>query len=420
MRQTWDAVFVGGGAAGLAGAIMLKRLCGSASVLILEKGSRVGKKLLATGNGTCNFSNRDATVARYHGQNPGFPAAALAAFPPSDAAAFMASIGVETEVRDNGRMYPLCASAAAVLDCLRGEAAARGVEILCDAAVMGIQPQDGGFVVRTAQDTIKTACVAVTAGGAASPSLGGCTDGYALLTALGHRKTPLFPSIVQVRTDPTFVRAVKGLRVDGTVSLWLNGAPVASETGEILFTEYGLSGPAVMQISRVAGDWERNKKGELTAHLDLLPGISDETLAKKLSQRKLQLSCRTLEDFLTGLLQKRLGQTVLRTVKVTPLTREVNTLTDADLSAIVSGIKDWTLAVTGTQGFGGAQVTGGGIDTSDFDPFMMESKKHPGLYAAGEVLDVDGDCGGFNLHWAWASACAVATALSARLKLEEE
>ena len=184
MRQTWDAVFIGGGAAGLAGAIMLKRLCGAASVLIVEKAPRVGKKLLATGNGTCNFSNRNATPLHYHGADPTFPTTALTAFPPSDAAAFFASIGVESEVRANGRMYPLCGSAAAVLDCLRAECAARGVEILCDTAVTAIQPKDGGFVLKTSGEPISAACVAVTAGGAASPSLGGCSDGYALLTAL--------------------------------------------------------------------------------------------------------------------------------------------------------------------------------------------------------------------------------------------
>ena len=415
MRKTWDAVFIGGGAAGLAGAIMLKRLCGDASVLIVEKAPRVGKKLLSTGNGTCNFSNRDATAVHYHGAHPAFPAAALTAFPPSDAAAFFASVGVESEVRANGRMYPLCASASAVLDCLRAECTACGVEILCDTAVTAIKPQNGGFLLNTTNEPIETSCVAVTAGGAASPSLGGCGDGYALLTALGYKKTPIFPSIVQVRTDTEFVRAVKGLRVDGTVSFCLDGAPVASETGEILFTEYGISGPAVMQVSRAAGDWERTKKGVLTAHIDLLPSISAETLAKKIEGRKNQFKNRPLEDFLTGLLHKRIGQTVLRAVKATPLTRLTGTLTDEECAAIASGIKDWKLTVTGTQGFGGAQVTAGGIDTADFEPYTMESKKHPGLFAAGEVLDVDGDCGGFNLHFAWASACAAASAMSARL-----
>ena len=415
MRKTWDAVFIGGGAAGLAGAIMLKRLCGEASVLIVEKGQRVGRKLLATGNGTCNFSNREANALQYHGQDPAFPAAALTAFPPSDAAAFFASIGVESEVRSNGRMYPICASASAVLDCLRAECAARGVEVLCDTAVTAIEPQKGGFLLKTAGEPIETKLVAVTAGGAASPSLGGCADGYALLTALGYKKTPLFPSIVQVRTDTAFVKAVKGLRVDGTVTFRLNGTPVASETGEILFTEYGISGPAVMQISRVVGDWERAKKGELTAHIDLLPAMPADTLKEKLNTRKLLFANRSLEDYLTGLLHKRIGQTVLRYVKVVPLTREAGSLTEEETKAIADGIKNWTLTVTGTQGFGGAQVTAGGIDTADFEPYTMESKRHPGLFAAGEVLDVDGDCGGFNLHFAWASACAAASAMSERL-----
>ena len=223
----------------------------------------------------------------------------------------------------------------------------------------------------------------------------------------------VFPSIVQIRTDTAFVKALKGVRVDGTAALRLDGRRLAAEAGEILFTEYGLSGPAVMQISRHAAAWEQEgRPGRLEAELDLLPTLSWEALADRLAQRR-ELPGRRLEDYFTGLLQKRLGQTVLRAAGCGPLTNPAASLTDKDVRRLASLVKGWRIAVTGTQGLAAAQVTAGGILTKDFDPATLESRRVKGLYAAGEVLDIDGDCGGFNLQWAWASAFAAARAMAA-------
>ncbi len=409
----WDAAIVGGGAAGLAAAIMLRRARPDGAVLVLEKAPRTGRKLLATGSGTCNLTNLTASPARYHGRDNSFTAPALAAFPPQAAVDFFASLGLVCRARDNGRVYPLCENAAAVLDCLRLELQSRGVEERCGCPVTRMEREGrGGFVLTTPEGPVHAARVLVAAGGAAAPSLGGGADGYGLLTALGHTKTPLFPTIVQLKTDTTFVKAVKGLRVEGTVSLWLDGRQLAAETGEILFTEYGLSGPAAMQISRFAADWERRRQGTMEAQLDLLPTIDDKKIPPLLYDRRQALGGRTLEDFLTGLLQRRLGQTVLRAAKVLPFTRQAGSLTDEELSAVAKTLKGWRLPITGTTGFGGAQATAGGISTAEFDPRTLESRQVPGLYAAGEVLDVDGDCGGFNLQWAWASAHAAAEAMA--------
>ena len=190
----------------------------------------------------------------------------------------------------------------------------------------------------------------------------------------------------------------------------LDDKELAAQTGEVLFTDYGLSGPAVMQISRAAADWERRKKGALCARLDLLPQWSAEALTARIKERR-QLPGRTLEELLTGLLHKRVGQTVLRVAEVLPLTRPADSLTDEECARVAATIKHWRLPVTGTQGFGGAQVTAGGIDAARVDAHTMAIKGLPGLYAAGEVLDVDGDCGGFNLQFAWSSAYVAARAM---------
>ena len=412
-----DALFIGGGAAGLCGALMLKRRAPQRSVVVLEKAPRVGKKLLATGNGTCNLSNIHADKTRYHGLDTSFTDTVLRAFSPEDARAFFAAIGVKTEVRDNGRIYPECASAAAVLDCLRLALDEAGVTVICDTTATKLTPKNGAWEVATVDkdgkgETLYAKNVIVAAGGCASPKLGGCGDGYDLLAPLGHERTALTPSIVTLKTDTTFVKAVKGLRVDATVTL-SDGKKTCSETGEVLFADYGLSGPAVMQVSRLAGEWERKKQGELTLSLDLCPTVSEAELFETLKARRAELSDRLLEDFLTGLFQRRVGQTMMKVAKVLPFTRKSATLTDDELKAIANALKKWEFSVAGTTGFANAQVTAGGVKTDAFDAHTMQSKRHRGLYAVGEVLDVDGDCGGFNLHFAWASAfvcaCAVAS-----------
>lgn len=411
--MTFDCIIIGGGAAGLAAAAFLGRFAdGKRRILLLEKGPRVGKKLLATGNGTCNLTNVTAGADRYHGDAT-LAEKILKALTVDETRRFFEEIGVDTIVREDNKVYPRSAQAAAVLDALRLELEAQGVEVRCDAAVTGLRPVKGGWQVAVDKETFSAAQVLVTVGGAAAPSLGGSAEGYRLLTDLGYQKTPLFPSIVQIRTAPDFVRAVKGIRVDATVTVSRDGRPLATNTGEVLFADYGLSGPAVMQISRPIGDWERQKKGSMTATLDLFPDMSKEALGNRLSQRS-RLPGRTLEDLFTGLLHKRVGQTVLRVAGIGPLTRGADTLTAAECALAAATAKAWVFPVTGTQGFGGAQVTAGGIRTVDFDPSTLMSRKHPGLYAAGEVLDVDGDCGGFNLQFAWSSAYVAAKAIATK------
>ncbi len=402
MAKQWHTLIVGGGASGLAAAVFCARRIGGERVILLEKAPRVGKKLLATGNGTCNITNRRADASHYHGADASFTVPVLQAFPPQSCIDFFASLGVVCSSREEGREYPLCEQAAAVLDCLRLELKALGVTERCDTAVTAIRHEKGGFTVVTENETWYAEHVILATGGAAAPALGGSAQGYALATALGHKKTPLFPSIVQVKTDTTFIKAMKGLRTDVTVSFVLDGKPLCSQTGELLFTEYGVSGPAVMQISRVVGDWERRKNGTMEAVIDLLPTLSKEALMAQLSSRPV----RTAEDFLTGLLHKRIGQTVCRAAGLS--------LDDAvtEYSRLAQVIKRFTVKVMGTQGFGGAQVTAGGIDTRDVDPVTLQSRLVSHLHLIGELLDVDGDCGGYNLHWAWASAYAAAQAVS--------
>ncbi len=409
----YDLIIVGGGAAGLAAAVFVTKEKPGCRVLVLEKNPRVGKKLMATGNGTCNLTNITATAADYHGA-PRLAEQALKALTIPQTLAFFTSIGVDCVTREDGKVYPASEQAGSVLDALRLTAEAGGVTILCEKKADRLAKTKAGWSVRAGEECFFAPYVLITVGGAAAPALGGSAEGYRLLTDQGCEKTPLFPSIVQVRTATDFVRSVKGIRVDATLSLSLNGKELARNTGEVLFTDYGLSGPAVMQISRPVGNWERQKKGEMTACLDLLPSWNKQDLTARIMERS-GLPGRTLEDLLTGLVHKRVGQTVLRVAGVLPLTRPSDTLTHTEAVSVADTLKGWCLSVTGTQGFGGAQVTAGGIAATEVNGDALELKRLPGVYAAGEVLDVDGNCGGYNLQFAWSSAYMVAKAIVSRL-----
>ncbi len=406
-----SVVIVGGGAAGLVAAVVAARRIGGEHVLILEKQARVGKKLLATGNGTCNLSNIHAAVNTYHGTDPAFVKEALAGFSPVDAMAFFASIGLRTVVREDGRIYPLCAQASAVLDCLRMELDRLGVRVQCETTVISLKPGKNNVLVKTDKETFTASRVLIAAGGAASSSLGGSAEVYRLLTDLGHEKTPLFPSIVQIRTEKDVVKAVKGIRVDAALSLVWNDKTVAESEGEILFADYGVSGPAAMQIGRAAADWERRKKGTMCLVLDVLPSMTFEDVKNDLKERREMDPTRTLEHLLTGLLQKRLAQTVIKAAGFS-LSQTAGSLCDKSIAHLASALKSWSLPVIGTAGMNAAQVTAGGLSTKQFDSKTMASKCVSGIYAAGEVLDIDGECGGFNLQWAWSSAYAAAAAMT--------
>ena len=240
--------------------------------------------------------------------------------------------------------------------------------------------------------------VIVAAGGLAGRQLGGSDAGYELLASLGHRCTKLYPSLVQLRTDPTWVRSCKGVRAQAAATLLQGENVLAQETGEVQFTDFGVSGPCIFSLARYCA----GRRGMLAVVLDLCPCLDEGEIIDHLTARRERFPELTLENYLTGLLHNRLGRTVLRERKLA-LTQTAASLTKNDIARIAAGIKAFRIDVLGPMDLSQAQVTAGGMKTSEFDPVTLESRLVPGLYATGEVLDVDGDCGGFNLQWAWSS-----------------
>ncbi len=389
-----DVMIIGGGASGMMAALTAAQTAGR-QVLLLERQSRLGRKLLASGNGRCNLSNTDLSQTHYHGEAPSFCAFALHEFDAAWTQRFFRSLSLLTVVEHGGRVYPASDSANSVADVLRlhlEQAANVRIESGCE--IDTLRCRRGRFCAQATDGrSFEADRVIVCAGGAAGAKLGGVDLGYRLLRSFGHSRTALYPALVQLRTDTTYVRALKGVRCQALVR-----AGAHSACGELQFTEYGVSGPVIFELSRCISTGEAAPR----LLLDLLPQTPEAELLRLLEQRCTALPGLKAEDLLTGMLHNRLGRTLLRSCGYS-LEQCCGSFDAAARSRIAHAVKHFPLEVTGVMGMDAAQVTAGGIRTAEFDPQTMESRLCPGLYAAGEVLDIDGDCGGYNLQWAWAS-----------------
>lgn len=384
---------IGGGASGMMAALTASECCEN-EVLLLERQARLGRKLLATGNGRCNLSNTNASLPHYHGLKAEFCRFALEEFSVEQTLAYFRSLGLLTVQEEGGRIYPASDSANSVADVLRLHLEQRNnVRLMTGCEVSEIRKRKNGFVISLGDDALQCDAVIICAGGVAGGKLGGTDSGYRLLSALGHSRSKLYPALVQIKTDPALVRSLKGVRCEAVVRFGGN-----ERTGELQFTDYGLSGPVIFELSREIS----TSGGKGTVAVDLLPQIGEGKLKLLLAQRVNELPRLPAEHLLVGMLHNRLGRTILRACGYS-FEQPCGSLKTADLKRIAQKIKNLQLEVQGVMGMDAAQVTAGGILTAEFDPTTMESRLCPGLYAAGEVLDIDGDCGGYNLQWAWSS-----------------
>lgn len=362
---------IGGGAGGLAAAIAAARA--GADVTIWEKANRVGKKILKTGNGRCNLSNQYVRASAYN--HPDFVTPVLAETGCSELLDFFHELGLWTVADSEGRIYPRSDTAASVLDVLRLGCAEAGAREVCSTEVSALRPEKGGWRVELQNGAYHHADAVIVATG----------GGTNLLKGLEHPTVPFSPVLCPLRTDIGPIRGLTGLRVKCRARLIQGKKVIADERGEILFRDYGVSGILALDLSRFA------EKGQILS-LDLMPELSEEALLGKLWAR-MELD-RSPEEFLTGVFHRRVSEALLRLAGGTD---------PEDLTRV---IKHLTLEVYGHGDTANAQVTRGGADVSAFDPHTLASLRYPGLYAIGEALDIDGRCGGYNLHWAFASGLA--------------
>ncbi len=379
---------IGGGASGLCAAI--EALNTGAAVIVYERLPRVGKKILSTGNGRCNLSNTHIDADCYRGDKTLVNAVLKSRF--ADTEGFFNSLGVLLTEED-GRLYPRSQSAASVIDALRFAATSLGCRFETDTPITDIRQLKDAFLLN---NTFHADAVILACGGAASPDLGSDGSGFALLESLGHTVNAVRPALVSLCCADSYFKSLKGIRAKGGAILLCEGNTVGSDYGEIQFTEYGLSGIPIFNLSRFIDEKSNHR---YVIHLDLCTDIPSSDLETFLLSFAAIGTIPTAADVLSGLLPKRLGEAVLKRCGISPADTPMVLAEKAP--EIAAAIKSFAAQVNRTSGFRAAQVTAGGLSSKEINPVTLESKKVPKLYVCGELLDVDGICGGYNLHLAW-------------------
>lgn len=388
---------VGGGAAGMMAAITAAR-CG-ALVTLLEGKDRPGKKILSTGNGKCNLGNEKLDTEEYYTESPNFLEKCLGRFGTADTVAFFQEIGLMLK-RKGGYLYPMSEQASSVLDVLRHELHRQKVHVITDCKIEAVEMVGAGIRLKGGGKMYCFDRVILACGGQAAPKTGSDGSGYRLAEKLGHSLIPVVPALVQLRCREGFLKAVAGVRADVLLTAAAGDGALIQERGELQLTDYGISGIPVFQVSRMVNYILRKEK-EVEIRLDFLPDITEEALRQLAADRKhLQRGC-TVEAFFTGLLNKKLMLLFVRLAGL-KAAEDAASADQKKMSLVYRLCKCFTVHVIGSNSFDNAQVCAGGVPLDEVTG-QLESRKAPGIYFAGEILDVDGRCGGYNLQWAWCS-----------------
>lgn len=411
-----DVTVIGGGAAGLVAAITAARY--GAKTLIIEHMDRVGKKILSTGNGKCNYTNALQGVSYYRGEDPAFVLPIFKQFGQKDTVKFFRELGIYPKVR-KGYFYPASEQASAVLDVLRLECDYQNIAIHTSCHIKSIQNTQNGYRINTDNDIISTRRIIFATGLLAAPKTGSDGSAFPLIQKLGHHLIEVVPALVQLQGKQSFFKALAGIRVEAAIHLYIKESRlkkekasvlgdmtgwqlVCTETGELQLTDYGISGIPVFQISRFATRGLQEQKA-VCAHIDFLPSLGEKKLLEMLEMRFYTYGRgKDCSEALIGLFNKKLSDVLLKEsgIGLHLLAQEIKR---KQLMRLCSIIKQFHVDIIGSKSFDAAQVCAGGVRTSEVDRETLESKFAKGIYFAGEVLDIDGTCGGYNLQWAWSS-----------------
>ena len=392
-----EIAVIGGGASGLMAAITAKK--SGKEVIILERKDRILKKVLITGNGRCNITNVNANISNYFGKNISSVENILNRFTPQDTMDFFNELGIICDEENRGKVYPLSGQASSVVDALRFEAERLGIKIETEFYVRKIEKD--GFKFRIYSEDrkkIEAGRVILAAGGQSYPELGSNGSGFELAKELGHSVTKLSPSIVQLKTEKHQVKGLQGIKTDVAVTAYGDNKKICTYDGELLFTDYGISGNVVFNISFVMPLYKN-----VEFEIDFMEKFDYNELYEMLKERKRILSHLTMENYFNGMINKKLGQFLSKVSGIEKLSKPVKDLNDSEIRKLCTVLKKYRIKILDTTGFKNAQVTAGGVSLDEVNSETLESRIVKGLYFSGEVLDVYGECGGFNLQWAWAS-----------------
>ncbi len=395
-------VVIGGGAAGLMAAVTARE--NGSKVVILERNDRIGKKILATGNGRCNFTNIYLTIDNYKGDNPKFAYSALASLDVYQTMDLFDAMGIMSTIESDGRVFPNSLQSSSVLDIFMMEIENLGIDVMTEALVKKIRKKDGAYQLDLEDGrTIEGDKIILATGGKAMPVSGSDGNGYDLIKDLGHKIVRPLPGLVQLKLADkgNLFKQIKGVKIAGRVNLYSNDQFLAQDSGDILFTDYGISGPPILQISNEALENLEDGK-DVEIRVEIMDELEEGKLVEYLDLRFKNIASRSLEESLIGMVHKKLIRPLIEEIGLDP-DKNVGNVSREEIVKLAQILKSWNFKVTGSQGWRHAQVTSGGVDTRDIDSATMESKKSKGLYIVGEILDITGDCGGYNLQWAWST-----------------
>lgn len=396
----YDVVIIGAGASGLVTAIVSARR--GKKVLILEKNNKVGKKLLATGNGKCNISNQRPNLERYYSKNPKFIAQVFEGYNYQSIKQFFKSIGLELIEAKEGKAFPMSLQASSVVELLVCECEQLGVKTICEVDVKRVIKENSSYKLIYEQGEVEAKKLIIATGHISAPQLGGVDSGITFAKKLGHTLIKSFPTLVQLTSSMKNLKSIAGVKVESRVTLHKKNRTIQKK-GDVLFTSYGLSGLAILDISRFVME-ELLHSSNVTLEIDLMPKMSQEQLLSIMKKSLVKKSSKPLTIWLQGFINKKLILPILKPLKLENETLASLYIEIEKLEKIADKIKRFQVIIDGSRGYKGAEVATGGINTKEINPKTMESKRHRGLYFTGEVLDVDGDRGGFNLHFAWVTA----------------
>ena len=392
-----EIAVIGGGASGMMAAITARK--SGKEVIILERKDRILKKVLITGNGRCNITNVNANISNYFGKNISSVENILNSFNPQDTMDFFNGLGIICNEENRGKVYPLSGQASSVVDALRFEAERLGVRIETEFYVRKIEKEGFKFKIYSEErKKIEAGRVIIAAGGQSYPELGSNGSGFELAKELGHSVTRLSPSIVQLKTEKHQVKGLQGIKTDAAVTAYGDNKKICTYDGELLFTDYGISGNVVFNISFVMPLYKN-----VEFEIDFMEKFDYNELYEILKERKKMMSHLTMENYFNGMINKKLGQFLSKVSGIEKLSKPVKDLNDSEIRKLCTVLKKYRIKILDTTGFKNAQVTAGGVSLDEVNSETLESKIVKGLYFSGEVLDVYGECGGFNLQWAWAS-----------------
>ena len=394
------AAIIGGGAAGMMCALRAAQRYPGRRIVIIEKADRVGKKLLVTGNGRCNLSNMNATADSYHGEGSGAVVnILLMKYNPAAVVRYFNELGLLTYADREGRVYPRTNLASSVLDVLRLNLKLSGVEELCGADITDVRREKDSYIISVGGELITAERLVLASGGQADYT-GRSIGGASLSDMLGLSVTAFSPSLSPVRVRGDVLRSLKGIRADASVSLIKDDKTVKAERGEVQFTDGALSGICVFDLSREAN------RGGCEISVDLLPDMDKDAVLAELNTRIGRSPSSPVSDIFIGMSHKNIGLALLKQCGIQP-SAACSDISDKELKSLCKIMTDWRFVCEKSTDFRKAQVTAGGVSLSEINLLTFEVMRSPGLYVIGEALDVDGDCGGYNLQFAWASAlCA--------------